>query len=167
MTTRPSKPVSASRAQQVHIISPADVNSSYTLFGGMLMQWIDIVAGVAARRHSGCDVRTAAVDHLSFIAPAYINDIVTIDGRITYVGTTSMEVCVDTFVERMSHPDERLHVNRAYLTMVAVDKDGRPTIVPELIPETDAERADYEAGLGRRALRKRNLEAYEVKENKA
>jgi len=152
---RPSKPVSASRAEQVHIISPADVNSSYTLFGGMLMQWIDIVAGVVSRRHSGCTTRTAAVDHLDFIAPAYIDDIVTIAGRITFVGTTSMEVCVDTFVERLSNPDERLHVNRAYLTMVAVDKEGKPTQVPELICETEAEKADYEAGMQRRALRHR------------
>lgn len=152
---RPSKPVSASRAEQVHIISPADVNSSYTLFGGMLMQWIDIVAGVVSRRHSGCTTRTAAVDHLNFIAPAYIDDIVTIAGRITFVGTTSMEVCVDTFVERLSNPDERLHVNRAYLTMVAVDKEGKPTQVPELICETEAEKADYEAGMQRRALRHR------------
>ena len=153
---RPARPASFSRAEQVHIITPSDVNSAYTLFGGMLMQWIDIVAGVVSRRHSGCATRTAAVDHLNFIAPAYIDDIVTIDGRITFVGTTSMEVCVDTFVERLSNPEERIHVNRAYLTMVAVDKDGKPTRVPELICETEAEKADYEAGMARRALRHRN-----------
>ena len=153
---RPSRTVSFSRAEQVHIISPADVNSSYTLFGGMLMQWIDIVAGVVSRRHSGCHTRTAAVDHLEFLAPAYIDDIVTIAGRVTFVGTTSMEVCVDTFVERMEHPEERLHVNSAYLTMVAVDKKGKPTAVPALIPETEAEKADYEAGMKRRAMRQRS-----------
>ena len=152
---RMARTVSFSRAEQVHIISPGDVNSSYTLFGGMLMQWIDIVAGVVSRRHSGCATRTAAVDHLNFIAPAYIDDVVTIAGRVTFVGTTSMEVCVDTFVERLSEPDVRLHVNRAYLTMVAVDKDGKPTKVPQLICETEAERADYEAGMQRRALRHR------------
>ena len=152
---RTARPVSFSRAEQVHIITPADVNSSYTLFGGMLMQWIDGVAGVVSRRHSGCATRTAAVDHLNFIAPAYIDDIVTIDGRITFVGTTSMAVCVDTFVERLSNPNQRLHVNRAYLTMVAVDENGKPTRVPELICETEAERADYEAGMERRALRHR------------
>lgn len=157
---RASKTVSMSRAEQVHIITPADVNASYTLFGGMLMQWIDIVAGVVARRHSGCEVRTAAVDRLDFIAPAYINDIVTIAGRVTFVGTTSMEICVDTFVERMSCPDERLHVNRALLTMVAVDKDGKPVPVPQLMPETEAEKLDYEAGMNRRALRKRTQQFY-------
>ena len=153
---RKAKTVASSRAEQVHIITPSDVNAAYTLFGGMLMQWIDIVAGVVSRRHSGCETRTAAVDHLNFIAPAYINDIVTISGRITFVGTTSMEVCVDTYVERLSNPDERIHVNRAYLTMVAVDAEGKPTRVPELICETEAERADYEAGMQRRALRQRS-----------
>ena len=66
-----------------------------------------------------------------------------------------MEVCVDTYVERMGNLKERLHVNRAYLTMVAIDAEGRPTMVPELICETEAEQADYEAGMQRRALRKR------------
>ena len=153
---RAARPVAYSRAEQVHIITPSDVNSAYTLFGGMLMQWIDIVAGVVSRRHSGCATRTAAVDHLNFIAPAFIDDIVTIAGRITFVGTTSMEVCVDTFVERLSKPGERMHVNRAYLTMVAVDSTGKPTRVPELICETEAEKADYEAGMERRAHRLRN-----------
>ena len=161
VSERPAKPVSASRAEQVHIITPADVNSSYTLFGGMLMQWIDIVAGVVSRRHCHCSTRTAAVDHLNFIAPAYIDDIVTIAGRITFVGTTSMEVCVDTFVERMSDMSQRIHVNRAYLTMVAVDENGKPTPVPGLICETEAEKADYEAGMQRRALRKRT-QLYEL-----
>ena len=95
---RPSKPVSASRTEQVHIVMPADVNGSYTLFGGILMQWIDMVAGVVSRRHSGMETRTAAVDHLEFLAPAHINDTVTLQGRVTYVGNTSMEVCVDTYV---------------------------------------------------------------------
>lgn len=152
---RTPKPVSASRAEQVHIITPADVNAGYTLFGGMLMQWIDVVAGVVARRHSESDIRTAAVDHLDFMAPAFLNDIVTISGRVTYVGTTSMEVCVDTFVERMDNLKERLHVNRAYLTMVAIDKNGKPTPVPQLLCETEAEKADYAAGQNRRTQRQR------------
>lgn len=155
-----SKPVRESRAEQVHIITPADVNASYTLFGGMLMQWIDIVAGVVSRRHCECNTRTASVDRLEFLAPAYINDIVTISGRVTFVGTTSMEVCVDTFVERMGNLKEKLHVNRAYLIMVAVDEEGRPTKVPDLICETEAEKADYEAGMKRRALRQRTQQAY-------
>lgn len=155
--SRPSKTVSASRAEQVHIIMPGDVNGSYTLFGGILMQWIDVVAGVVSRRHSECETRTAAIDHLEFLAPAYINDTVTIAGRVTCVGNTSMEVCVDTFVEHVDNPTQRQHVNRAFLTMVAIGKDGRPTRVPSLIPETLEEKTDFTAGERRRLMRMRNM----------
>ncbi len=151
---RPSKTVAASRAEQVHIVMPADVNAGFNLFGGMLMQWIDVVAGVVARRHSGCEILTAAVDHLEFLAPAHLNDTVTLMGRVTYVGNTSMEVCVETYVERLSHPNERLHVNRAYLTMVALDRENRPAQVPMLELRTEEERADFEAGKQRREMRR-------------
>lgn len=119
------------------------------------MQWIDVVAGVVARRHADSDVLTAAVDHLEFLAPAHLDDIVTLLGRVTYVGTTSMEVCVDTYVERRSAGNERIHVNRAFLTMVAVDSERKPHIVPMLELLTDEERADFEAGRKRREARSR------------
>lgn len=143
---------SDSRAQQVEIVMPRHVNASYRLFGGQLMEWIDVVAGVVARRHSGREVITAAVEHLEFLAPASINDIVVLQGRVTYVGRTSMEVCVETFVENSG--GERKMVNCAYLTMVALDERGKPTEVPTLICETEAEKADFEAGKARRAARK-------------
>lgn len=135
---------------------PVDVNAGFNLFGGMLMQWIDVVAGVVARRHSESEILTAAVDHLEFLAPAHLNDTITLLGRVTYVGNTSMEVCVDTYVERMGRLNERLHVNRAFLTMVALDADGRPTRVPMLALETDEERADFEAGKKRKEMRRRS-----------
>ena len=156
---RPSKPVSASRTEQVHIVMPADVNGSYTLFGGILMQWIDVVAGVVSRRHSGMETRTAAVDHLEFLAPAHINDTVTLQGRVTYVGNTSMEVCVDTYVEHLECPHDRTRVNRAYLTMVAIGGDGRPARVPGLALSTQEERDDFEAGRRRREMRGRAPQA--------
>ncbi|MEG2316193.1 MAG: hotdog domain-containing protein, partial [Clostridia bacterium] len=115
----------------------------------------DVVAGVVARRHAGCEVLTAAVDHLAFLAPAHLNDTVTLLGRVTYVGRTSMEICVDTYVERMENMDERIHANRAYLTMVALDEEGLPTRVPGLLCEADAERADFAAGQKRRDARRR------------
>lgn len=148
-----TRTISESRAQQVHIIMPMDVNSSYTLFGGILMQWIDVVAGVVARRHSGCQVRTASVDKLDFLAPAYTDDIVTLDGRIVFAGRTSMIICVETFVERPSLGGKRFRANVAYLTMVAVDETGKPTPVPQLTAETEADEADLELGRQRRALR--------------
>ena len=155
---RQTRTVASSRVEQVHIILPMDVNATFQLFGGLLMQWIDVVAAVVARRHSGCRVITAAVDHLEFLAPAQLNDVVVLLGRMTYAGRTSMEVCVDTFVEQMDNGGARKLVNRAFVTMVALDQERNPTVVPKLLPQTDAERADYQAAKERRAQRKRTGE---------
>lgn len=95
------KRISDSLTTHVEILMPADLNGYNRLFGGRLMQWIDVVAGVVARRHSGCEVTTASVDQLEFQAPAFVNDTIAMEGRITHVGRTSMEVRVDTFVESL------------------------------------------------------------------
>ncbi len=147
----PGRTVAYSRAEQVHIIMPADCNQNFRLFGGKLMEWVDVVAAVVARRHSAREVTTASIDRLDFLAPAKLNDIVVLSGRMVYVGRTSMLVCVDTYVEDSACDTvTRTHVNRAYVTMVALGRDGRPEAVPGLMPETDKERADYETGRARR-----------------
>jgi acyl-CoA hydrolase len=143
--------VAYSRAEQVHIIIPTDCNQNFRLFGGKLMEWVDIVAAVVARRHSSRDVTTAAIDRLDFLAPAKLNDIVVLSGRMAYVGHTSMLVCVDTFVEASDcDAVTRKLVNRAYLTMVALDQSGRPVAVPRLMPETDEEIEEFKRGKARR-----------------
>lgn len=147
-----SKTVAESRTSHVEILMPGDLNGYSRLFGGKLMEWIDVVAAVVARRHSGCEVTTASVDNLEFQAPAYANDTIVLEGRITCVGRTSMEVRVDTFVEELG--GVRHQVNRAYLVMVALDRNQKPTQVPELILETEEDHAEWEAGLRRRELRK-------------
>lgn len=145
------KRVSDSRTEQVHIVMPAFINGQRRLFGGALMEWIDVVAGVVARRHAGSDVTTAVVDQLSFLEPAHLNDTITSIGEITYAGTTSMEVRVDTYVESLS--GERHLVNRAYFVMVAVDEDDRPRKVPGLILETAEERTEWRNAEKRREMR--------------
>ena len=150
--TREAKPARLSRTVQTQIVLNEHINGAGRLFGGRLMEWIDIVAGVAARRHSGCNVTTASVDTLSFKAPAYLNDTVSIEGVVTATGRTSMEVRVDTYVEALD--GQRSMINRAYLVLVALDAQGHPTPVPPLLAETDEERAEQEAGLRRTALRK-------------
>ena len=153
---RGSKPASASRTTQVHIVMPMHVNAAQHLFGGILMEWIDVVAAVAAKRHAQREVLTAAVDHLSFLAPANLGDTVELVARITYVGTTSMEVCVESYVEYTGTKREKpLLVNRAYLTMVALDEANRPAAGPLLRLKTEREKADFEAGRKRREERKR------------
>lgn len=148
---RPVKRVCDSYTEQVQIIFPQHVNGASRLFGGQLMAWIDVVAAVAARRHSGCVVTTAGVDELSFLHAANLDDTVVLSGRVTHVGRTSMEVRVDTHVESLD--GERNLVNRAYLVLVALDDDGRPAQVPGLILETDEDRAEWEAGERRKAQR--------------
>jgi acyl-CoA hydrolase len=153
------KRVEDSITEQIQILMPQHINGAGRLFGGKLMEWIDVVAGVVARRHSGCDVITAAVDNLRFKEGAYKNETLVIIGRVTYVGNTSMEVRVDTYVEELS--GMRKSINRAYLVMVALDKEGNPTRVPRLRIETESEKAEWEGGLKRTELRRsRRLEGY-------
>lgn len=146
------KPSRLSRTVQTQIVLNEHINGAGRLFGGRLMEWIDIVAAVAARRHSGCNVTTASIDTLSFKAPAYLNDTVSIEGIVTYAGRTSMEVRVDVYVEALD--GARRMINRAYLVLVALDDLGRPTPVPPLLAESEEEQAEQEAGQRRNALRK-------------
>lgn len=145
------KRVSDSYAEQVQILTQGNLNGYSRLFGGQLMEWIDIVAAVVARRHSEHNVTTAVVDMLEFKQPAYANDTLIISGKITYAGKTSMEIKVDTFVEELNG-DKKL-INTAYLLMVALDENDRPTAVPKLVLETAEERAEYELALKRKERR--------------
>ncbi len=153
------KKVSDSKTEQIQILMPEHINGFNRLFGGKLMEWIDVVAAVVARRHSGCNVTTASVDNLQFKSAAYINSTIFLSGQVTYVGKTSMEVRVTTYVENLD--GKRHMINRAYLVLVALDENDNPVPVPGLILETDEERLEWESGEKRRELRKqRRLEAY-------
>ena len=153
---RPAKTVAESRTEQVQILLPEHINGYNRLFGGQLMQWIDVDAAVVARRHSNCNVTTVSIDNLHFKAAAHVNDTIVLFGQITYVGRTSMEVRVQTFVENMD--GVRKLINRAYLVMVALDENEQPTPVPGILPETMEEKFEFEAGSKRNALRKQRRE---------
>ena len=147
------KRVADSITTDVEILMPSNMNGYKRLFGGQLMQWIDVVAAVAARRHSGHEVTTACVDYLEFLSPAHVNETLLLEARVTYVGTTSMEVRVDTFVEALN--GEKRRVNRAYIVMVALDTETRkPTPVPPLLLETEEDHAEWAAGMERMRARK-------------
>lgn len=150
------KRISESKVEQVQILMAADINGNKRLFGGRLMEWIDIVAAVVARRHSGSEVTTASVDNLLFKSAAYINNTIILMGKMTYVGTTSMEVKVDTYVEELS--GRRCLVNSAYVVMVAIDSEDKPQNVPKLLLETEEERKEWESGKRRHDLRKQRRE---------
>lgn len=146
------KTVKDSYAEQVQILTQKDMNGYNRLFGGRLMEWIDIVASVVARRHSGRNVTTAVVDTLTFKAPAHLNDTVILCGRITYVGRTSMEVCVETYVEHLD--SSRTLINTAYVIIIAIDENEKPVEVPRLRLETEEEKAEWALAEKRAEIRK-------------
>ena len=150
------KHISDTMIEQVYQVRPEHLNGSGRLFGGRLMEWIDEVAGLVAMRHAQSNVITASVDNLKFIRGVYQGDLLVLIGKMTYVGHTSMEVRVDTYVETLD--DMRRPVNRAYLVQVAVDQKDKPVRVPGLIVETESEKAEWEAGIRRRAMRKQRKE---------
>ena len=154
-----AKKVSDSIVETVHIVRPNHLNGANRLFGGILMQWLDEVAGIVAKRHSMCNVTTASVDNLRFLKGAYQNEMIVIVGKLTYVGKTSMEVRVDTYVENKS--GVRKAINRAYFVMVALDENDQPMQVPKLILETEAEKAEWESAKKRREMgAQRKTEGY-------
>jgi len=147
-----AKRVAESLTEQVHIVMPSHISGTDRLFGGQLLAWIDEVAAVTAIRHCENNVTTAAIDNLQFKAGVFINNLLVLIGRVTYVGRTSMEIRVDTYVEDQLS-GSRKSVNRAYFVMVALDKNENPTEVPRLILETESEKGEWEAGMRRKQLR--------------
>ena len=131
--------------EQTYLLMHRHINGYGRLFGGQLMQWIDELAGIVSMRHAGGRITTASIDNLNFKAGAYLNDTIVLIGRITYVGRTSMEVRVDTYVEDLEGMRR---------VMVAIDEEGHAVEVPGLIVESESEKAEWEAGVKRYALRK-------------
>lgn len=154
-----AKRVSESTTEQIHCIRYPHLNSLNRLFGGQLLSWIDEVGALAARRHCGRDVITASIDNLHFKSGAYLNDIIILIAKVTYTGRTSLEVRVDTY--REDENGQRHPINRAYMVMVAMDDEGKPTEIPQLIPETLSEKMEWENAIKRKELRtKRRAEGY-------
>lgn len=147
-----AKTVDESRVETVHLVMSGHLNGAGRLFGGILMQWIDEVAGIVAKRHSMSNVTTASVDNLTFLSGAYIGDMIVIKGKMTWVGSSSMEVCVDTYVETPSGNRER--INNAHFMMVALDKNDHPVKVPRLILQTEDEELAWAHGIERQRIRK-------------
>ena len=156
MEERMMRRVADSAVIQTQLVLNSHLNGAGRLFGGQLMEWIDVVATVVARRHAHCNPTTASVDNLQFKEAVHLNNTLIIEGKLTYVGRTSMEVEIDTYVEQ---PDGMRHtVNRAFFVMVAVDEDQKPIQVPELIITTEAEKARNEAAKMRRDMRRQRRE---------
>jgi acyl-CoA hydrolase len=147
-----ARTVAESQAERSEVIFPADANALGNLFGGRLMQFIDLVGAVAAWRHSRAAVVTASMDHLDFVAPVHVGDLLILKASVNRAFRTSMEVGVRAMVENARDQTLR-HVSTAYLTYVAVDKQGNPIQVPCVVPETEHQKRRYEDAARRRAMR--------------
>ncbi len=144
-----SKKPSDSAVEMTELILPNDTNLLGNLLGGRLLHWIDIAGAMAAQRHCNNIVATAAIDSVDFKQPVHVGDIVRLKATVTWAGRTSMEIRVNVHAEDCRSGSMRF-TNRAYLTYVAIGSEGRPTLVPALVPETDEERESYrKAGIRR------------------
>ena len=155
MPERKMKRASESFTTQVQVLTQANLNGFSRLFGGQLMSWMDIVAAVTARRHSGHNVTTARVTSLSFHAPAHANDTLVLTGEVIYVGRTSMEISVRVYVEKLDREQEL--INEAHFVMVALDENEIPIEVPGLILETEEQQRLWEEAARQREQRNRTI----------
>lgn len=134
------------------LVLPNDTNTLGNLMGGRLMHWMDIAAAIAAQKHCNCPVVTASVDNVSFANPIKLGNLLTIEAKLTRSFNTSMEVYLRVWGEDLSAQYKYLS-NEAYLTFVALDPNGRPRKVPELISEHEDEKKMFDGALRRRQLR--------------
>jgi acyl-CoA hydrolase len=151
------RPVRDSQSEMAEIVLPNDANPLGALLGGRLMHWIDLAGAMAAHRHSRNYVVTASVDHIDFLVPVRVGDLVIFRSSVNRVFHTSMEVGVKVYVENYI-ADTAQHVSSAYLTFVAVDATGKHLKVPAVVPETDEQRRRYDDAGRRREIRREHLE---------
>ena len=162
VSTPQGRPARESQSEYTQVALPNDANTLGNLLGGHIMHLVDLCAGIAARRHTRRPIVTAAVDHMSFLHPVHIGQLLTLKSNVNRVFQSSMEIGVKVWVED-TITGEVQHISSAYLTFVALDESGEPVPVPPVLPETEEEKRRYEeAGLRRenrlraRAERKTN-----------
>ena len=149
--------VKESQSEMAEVVLPNDANPLGNLLGGRLMHLIDIAGAMAAHRHARSYVVTASMDHIDFLSPVHIGDLLILRSSVNRAFKTSMEIGVKCWVENYIAGTTR-HVASAYLTFVAVDQAGRHQPVPQVIPETEEEKQRYEGAGRRRELRKQEQE---------
>ncbi|MEV7284123.1 acyl-CoA thioesterase [Streptomyces sp. NPDC093252] len=149
----PGKPTSASRTTLSRIMTHNDTNLLGTVHGGVIMKLVDDAAGAVAGRHSGGPAVTASMDEMAFLEPVRVGDLVHVKAQVNWTGRTSMEVGVRVMAERWNESTPATQVGSAYLVFAAVDADGRPRGVPEVLPETERDRRRYQEAQIRRTHR--------------
>jgi acyl-CoA hydrolase len=146
--------VASTQSEMTEIILPNDTNTLGNLLGGRLMHYIDMTGAMAAYRHARTHVVTASMDHIDFIRPVRLGNLLTLKSSVNRAFTSSMEIGVKVWAEN-TRTGEVLHVASAYLVFVAVDKDGNTQKIPRLITETPEQVRRYEDAMRRREHRER------------
>ena len=152
-----TNPMSQSRTIQTHLILPPDTNHHETIFGGRVLAFIDEIAAISSMKHAQGAVVTASIDSVDFLSSAKVGDVLELEAVVSSTGRSSMEVYVRVTSMNLITGKEKL-TTESYVTMVAVDENGRPVPVPGIHPETEQEKRLYETGPARRAHRKQRLE---------
>jgi acyl-CoA hydrolase len=147
-----SKTAKESFATMTEMVLPNDTNPLHNLMGGRMMHIMDVVAAIAAQRHSNSIVVTASVDNVSFASSIKLGDVITLNAQVTRAFNSSMEVYIEVHAEHIPS-NKRIKSNEAFFTFVAVDEKGNPIKVPELVPETPRETELFDSALRRRQLR--------------
>jgi acyl-CoA hydrolase len=148
----PPRTVHETQHESSELMMPQNANLLGHVFGGVILGMMDKTAAIAAFRHARSACTTAAIDRVDFREPIHVGDLVVMKASVNFVGRTSMEVGVRVEAEELI-TGRRRHTNSAYLTFVAVDRNGRPIEVPPLIPETPDERRRHAAAQERRRRR--------------
>lgn len=149
-----AKKVSDSRAELVDLVLPPDTNHHNTIFGGKVMAYADKIAAISAMRHCRKPVVTVRSDSFEFHAPIKAGEAIIVEASVICAHRTSMEVFVKVQSENLLTGEKKL-TSDAYLTMIAVDEDGKPSSVPAVIPETDEEKQHYQLAMERYEMRKK------------
>lgn len=151
-TDKSTKTVAASRVRMNELVMPNDTNPLGNLMGGRLLHLMDICSAISAQRHCNRNVVTVSVDSVEFREAIKLGEVVVIEGEVTRAFKTSMEVAMQVWAENLRTGSRRLCTTSFY-TFVAVDADGNPVPVPQIIPESDFEKERYEDAAERRKLR--------------
>jgi acyl-CoA hydrolase len=145
-----------SRVEMTQIVLPQHTNALGTIFGGVVLSWVDIAAAICAQKHCKKTVVTASIDAMNFLAPIHLGWIVYIKAKVNYTSRTSCEVGIEVSAEN-PQSSEYHHTATAYVTMVAIDSYARPTAIPALTPQTEEEKKIFEEAKLRRETRLKNI----------
>jgi len=144
-----------SKAETTIVMLPSDANPKGNVFGGVILKHVDLIAGVVAKRHANqANVVTASIDRMMFIKPIFIGNALILSAKINYVKRSSLEIEVNIHAEDLDY-NSKVHAGRAFVTMVAIDRYGKPMEVPQLLLKTDEEKVRFKQGEERMRARLR------------